>query len=289
MTKPIILVTGKNGQLGSELQVLSQVINEFEFVFTDTLELDITNQDKVEEYFKHYRPYACINTAAYTAVDKAETERELAFAINADGVKNLADSCIAFGTRLVHVSTDYVYSGTATEPYKEYEKVDPVNYYGFTKLKGEEAAATNPLTVIIRTSWVYSYVGNNFVKTMMRLMKDRESISVVNDQLGTPTYAADLAEAIVMILKAESFHPGVYHFSNEGNISWFDFAVAIRDIAELNCNVNPIDTAGYPTPAKRPAYSVMSKEKIKTTYNIELKDWKASLRRCIKLLQQIQP
>jgi dTDP-4-dehydrorhamnose reductase len=268
------------------LKVLSKAYPQFDFIFTDVHELDITDADKVNDFFNHYRPAICINAAAYTAVDKAETEKELALKINAEAAGTLAENCAKVNARFIHVSTDYVFDGTASTPYTEDHPVSPVNFYGESKLRGEELALEKlPSTVIIRTSWVYSYFGNNFVKTMMRLMKERQSLNVINDQFGSPTYAADLAEAIMQIAVMQNVEGGIYHFSNEGIISWFDFAVAIRDLAGLQCEVKPIDTSGYPTPAKRPAYSVMSKEKIKSL-GIELKDWKESLQHCIKLLQQ---
>lgn len=287
MPKPIILVTGQNGQLGNELKVLSEKYPQYDYVFTDVAELDITDSEMVNNFFGMYKPAICINTAAYTAVDKAEADRQSALKVNATAVGTLAENCLKLNTRFIHISTDYVFDGTAHSPYKEDDPVNPVNFYGESKLKGEEFALQKlTSTVVIRTSWVYSFFGNNFVKTMLRLMKERESISVVNDQFGSPTYAADLAEAIMHIVLYSENNGGIYHFSNQGVISWFDFAVAIKDLAGLQCGVNAIDTSGYPTPAKRPAYSVMSKEKIKSTFHIELKDWKDSLQICIQLLQQ---
>jgi dTDP-4-dehydrorhamnose reductase len=287
MSKPIVLVTGKNGQLGNELQVLAPKYPAYSFYFTDVEELDITDERKVSLFFETYNPAICINTAAYTAVDKAESDRERALKINGDAVATLAASCKKVSARFVQVSTDYVFDGKATTPYTEEHLVSPVNYYGYTKLKGEEAAVANYLeTIVIRTSWVYSFFGNNFVKTMMRLMKERECISVVNDQFGSPTYAADLAEAIMQVATAPEVYPGIYHFSNEGVINWFDFAVEIKKQCSFTCSINAVDTSGYPTPAKRPAYSVMSKEKIKRVYDIKLKNWKTSLQKCIDLLKQ---
>lgn len=286
MTKPTVLVTGQNGQLGNELKVLAKKYDQYDYVFTDVQELDITDEVKVKKFFNEYKPVICINAAAYTAVDKAETDRELALKINAEAVGNLAKNCANIKAKFLHVSTDYVFDGTATTPYTEDHPVNPVNFYGESKLKGEEIALQLlSETVVIRTSWVYSFFGNNFVKTMLRLMKERESLKVINDQFGSPTYAADLAEAIMQIAAQPNNAGGIYHFSNEGVISWFDFATAIRDIAGLHCDVQPTDTSGYPTPAKRPGYSVMSKEKIKSL-GVELKDWKESLQKCIYLLQQ---
>ncbi len=251
MPKPIILVTGQNGQLGNELKVLSENYANYDYVFTDVAELDITNEEKVNEFFITYKPAICINAAAYTAVDKAETERELALKINAWAVGNLAENCKKINTKFIHISTDYVFDGTASSPYAEDDTVNPVNFYGESKLKGEQIALEkNPSTVIIRTSWVYSFFGNNFVKTMLRLMKERESISVVNDQFGSPTYAADLAGAVMKITTQSEDKDGIYHFSNEGVISWFEFAVGIKNLAGLSCEIKPINTSDYPTPAK---------------------------------------
>lgn len=281
-----ILITGKNGQLGNEIQVLAKNYPDIQFIYTDVEELDITNEESVSMFFDEYKPMACINAAAYTAVDKSETDRDLCMKINATAVGYLAANCQKIGSTFIHVSTDYVFDGNADSPYQENYPVNPVNYYGQTKLRGEqEAMEKNPSSIIIRTSWVYSFFGNNFVKTMLRLMKERESISVVGDQYGSPTYAADLAEVILQIATKPNKSPGIYHYSNEGNISWFDFAVAIRDNAGLSCEVQNIDTASYPTPAKRPHYSVMSKEKIVSTFGISLKPWKDSLQKCMDLLE----
>lgn len=287
MSKPTVLVTGQNGQLGNELKVLSSQYTQYNYVFTDVAELDISDAEKVTEFFGRYKPAICINAAAYTAVDKAETDRETALNINAYAVGNLATNCSKMNTKFIHISTDYVFDGTATSPYKEDHPVNPVNFYGKSKLKGEEIALeTLPSATIIRTSWVYSSFGNNFVKTMLRLMKERESISIVNDQVGSPTYAADLAAAIMHIASHPEDKGGIYHFSNEGVISWFDFAVAIKELSGLSCHLKPIDTSGYPTPARRPAYSAMSKEKIKSIFKIGLKDWKDSLKKCLQLLEK---
>ncbi len=286
MSKPAVLVTGQNGQLGNELKLLSNHYPQYDYVFTDVSELDITNSEKVTEFFDCYKPAICINAAAYTAVDKAETDRELALEINGYAVGYLAENCSKMKTTFIHISTDYVFDGTATTPYKEDHPVNPVNFYGESKLKGEEIALEKlPSTIIIRTSWVYSFFGNNFVKTMLRLMKERESISVINDQFGSPTYAADLAAVIMHIAQQAEGKGGIYHFSNEGIISWFDFAIAIKDLAGLSCQVKPVDTSGYPTPAKRPAYSAMNKEKIQFNFGIQLKNWKDSLQKCLQLLQ----
>ncbi|MGN6353079.1 MAG: dTDP-4-dehydrorhamnose reductase [Parafilimonas sp.] len=299
-----ILVSGKKGQLGSELKDLAAQQN-FEFIFTDRDDLDITNENILKEAFEKYKPAFFINCAAYTAVDKAETDQVTAYKINAEAVGNIAKQCHQYNTRLIHISTDYVFDGKGTQPYKTNDKTDPVNYYGYTKLMGEQLALNNnPQTIVIRTSWVYSAYGANFVKTMLRLMKERKELNVVSDQFGSPTYAKDLAEAIIQIVSnerpsvsdrkmeedahssqptADGF-PGIYHFSNEGDISWYDFAVAIRDIKQLDCAVNPIPTSAYPTPAKRPAYSVFDKHKIADTFGIQLKNWKDSLKECLEKL-----
>ena len=287
MSKPVVLVTGQYGQLGNELKVLSAKYPQYDYVFTDVDELDITDAEKVSGFFDLHEPAICINAAAYTAVDKAETDKDLALKINAYAVGNLAANCNKLHTKFIHISTDYVFDGTASTPYKENHPVKPVNFYGESKLQGEQIALEkNPSAVIIRTSWVYSFYGNNFVKTMLRLMKERESINVINDQFGSPTYAADLAAAIMQIAVQTEDKAGIYHFTNEGIISWFDFAVAIKELANLSCDVKPVDTSGYPTPAKRPAYSAMDKEKIKSAFGIEMRDWKESLEKCIQLLQQ---
>ncbi|HVX51348.1 MAG TPA: dTDP-4-dehydrorhamnose reductase [Chitinophagaceae bacterium] len=282
-TKPVILVSGKNGQLGSELADIAAAYPQFEFYFFDREGLDIGDKEQVAGAFNRLRPQWFINCAAYTAVDKAETEKEKSLAINAKGPADIATLCNEYKTKLVHISTDYVFNGEGTAPYKEDEPAQPVNYYGETKLLGEKAAlANNANTVIIRTSWVYSAYGHNFVKTMLRLMKERPEIKVVSDQVGSPTYAADLADAIMHIITSPVFIPGIYHFSNDGIISWYDFATAIKDIKQLNAAVHPIPTTAYPTPAKRPAYSAMSKTKIVSNYHITLKGWKDSLQQCLK-------
>ncbi|HEX5150706.1 MAG TPA: dTDP-4-dehydrorhamnose reductase [Parafilimonas sp.] len=315
-----VLVSGKNGQLGKELQAIASYNKDNRFIFFDKDELNIADNASLQTTFQKYSPSFFINCAAYTAVDKAETEQEKAYLVNAEAVSNIAKHCHRFKTKLVHISTDYVFDGKATQPYKEDDKTDPVNYYGYTKWLGEQLALNNnPGTIVIRTSWVYSTYGNNFVKTMLRLMKERKEINVVNDQLGSPTYAKDLAEAIVEIvnrhssivkrqssnvnrelsnvnlqsaignLQSQEIYPSplashVYHFSNDGIISWYDFAVAIKEIKQLDCIVNPIPTTAYPTPAKRPAYSVFDKTKIKSTFNIQLKNWKKSLEECLNKL-----
>lgn len=280
--KPVILVTGKNGQLGNELQQLAASFPFFDFVFTDRSSLDITNAEQVNNFFKENKIAYCINAAAYTAVDKAQAEKDAALLTNEKAVSNLALACQAHGSRLLHVSTDYVFDGQADQPYTEDHPVRPVNFYGETKLKGEEAAMQNPSSIVIRTSWVYSKFGNNFVKTMLRLMADRDQLNVVSDQVGSPTYAADLAKALLHIIRTIHQNPGmpggIYHYSNEGVISWYEFAVAIQEMSGASCTISPIPTSAYPTPASRPAYSVLSKEKIKQTFSLHIPKWRDSLK-----------
>lgn len=284
--KQVVLVSGKNGQLGYELMQLAGAHPSFDFVFADRSTLDITDHPTVAKAFEQYRPAFFINCAAYTAVDKAETDQAAALAANADAVGNIARCCAQYNTLLVHVSTDYVFNGNGTKPYLPDDATEPINYYGYSKWLGEQLAIQNcERTIIIRTSWVYSTHGHNFVKTMLRLMKERTDLNVVSDQVGSPTYARDLAEAILHILEQPQPAAGIYHYSNEGVISWHEFATAIRDLAGLSCNVHPIPTTAYPTPAKRPAYSVMDKQKIAGTFHLPLKNWKQSLQECLAKLQ----
>jgi dTDP-4-dehydrorhamnose reductase len=287
LNKPVVLVTGKNGQLGSELADLAPSLsNNFTFSFLGRDELDISNEQQVKQVFNTLKPAFVINCGAYTAVDKAETEKEKALAGNAYSVGIMASLCKQLGAKFIHISTDYVFNGLGTVPYREDDATDPVNYYGYTKLQGEKLALqNNENSIVIRTSWVYSKYGNNFVKTMIRLMKERPEIRVVSDQVGSPTYAKDLAEAIIQIIEGNKpFKPGIYHFSNEGVISWFDFATAIQQLKHLNSTVSPIPTSAFPTPAKRPAYSVMSKDKIAADYGITVRNWKDALIECLEKL-----
>jgi dTDP-4-dehydrorhamnose reductase len=283
---PKILVTGSNGQLGSELKDLAPLYPQYQFIFFDRAQWPIDDEGVSASIFEEHKPQFVVNCAAYTAVDKAESEKETALRINGTAVGILASLCRTHDARFIHISTDYVFDGQAKDPISESMPVNPVNSYGQTKLAGEQAATeNNPDSVIIRTSWVYSSYGNNFVKTMMRLMKERESLGVVNDQYGSPTYAADLAAAITAIIRHSNWTPGIYNYSNEGVITWFGFAEEIRKSTGSKCTVNPITTDQFPTPAKRPAYSVLDKTKIITTYPVQLKDWKESLKECIgKLL-----
>lgn len=289
MAKPLIAVSGKNGQLGWELHQLHAAFSHaYEFVFCDRETLDLNRPETIEDFFLLCKPQYFINCAAYTAVDKAEAEKETALAVNATAVGQIASACAAIGCTLITISTDYVFDGNGTRPYKADEPTNPLNYYGYTKWKGEQLALeNNAKTIIIRTSWVYSVHGNNFVKTMLRLMKDREEIKVVSDQVGCPTYAADLAAAILTVvgqLESGNRQYGIYQYSNQGIISWHHFAEAIRDGAGLACRVLPIPSSSYPTPAKRPFYSAMETHKIADAFQLELMDWQKSLSKCLELL-----
>lgn len=277
-----IIILGAKGQLGSELQEVEQRFPSFKFFFYDVAEMDIVQKGLVDEGISRLKPDYVVNCAAYTAVDKAETDKELSYAINSEAVKNIANACSANGAKFIHISTDYVFDGQASEPYKEDSKGNPSNIYGLSKLKGEEEALRADKTaIIIRTSWVYSSYGNNFVKTMLRLMSTKQEVSVVADQYGSPTYAHDLAVAIMDIISGNNWTPGIYHFTNEGIINWFDFASEIKNISGHSCIIHPITTEQYPTAAKRPQYSVLDKTKIQHTFNIRLRDWKDSLQDCL--------
>ena len=281
-----IIVTGAGGQLGQELQVLASAFPSFDFIFADRNQLPVNDPARVSAFFNEYQPDWCINCAAYTAVDKAESEKETAFGINGDAPGYLARACRSTGARLIHISTDYVFDGSSAIPLKEDDSTAPINIYGASKLEGEKQAfQIHPDgTVVIRTSWVYSEFGNNFVKTMIRLMTERPAINVVNDQIGSPTYAADLAAVILHIIDAPHFVPGIYNYSNEGQISWYDFALAIHKLIDSSCTVGPIASVNYPTPARRPHYSLLDKSLIKKTYGISIPDWQTSLAICIKRL-----
>jgi dTDP-4-dehydrorhamnose reductase len=283
-----ILVTGADGQLGSELRERAPAHPEHRFVFYNRTGLDINDPQKINACFAAQQPQYCINCAAYTAVDKAETDRDSAYQTNATAVKNLAAACAQFHVRFIHISTDYVFDGRGTMPYSETAATNPSGVYGQSKLQGEhEALQANAETLIVRTSWVYSQYGHNFVKTMLRLMQSRTEIGVVADQQGSPTYAADLAEALLHVIDSGIWQPGVYHFSNAGVVTWHGFAQAIKEATGAACLIKPITTAEYPTPAARPAYSVLNTEKIQQVYGIRLKPWRESLLACLRKLAQV--
>ena len=293
----VVLVTGANGQLGQAIKSISGKYPEIDFVFCSSSDLDITNFENCQAVFSTHQPHFCINTAAYTAVDKAESEPAKAFDINANGAENLAITCKKFNTILIHISTDFVFDAYFSEGIAYYDRelrlplksnlglteTDvpfPSGVYGLTKLQGEQAIQANwDKHFIIRTSWVYSQFGNNFMKTMLRLASERDTLSVVADQIGTPTNAVDLAEVLIKIIQSSKYQSsfGIYNFSNEGQCSWYDFANEIFRQNGVSIDLKPIRTSAYPTPAKRPAYSVLDKTKIKKVFAIEIKDWKESL------------
>lgn len=281
-----ILVTGANGQLGWELGQLVNSYPAFKFVFVDRSQLDLAFPETFEKIIQSIKPDCIVNTAAYTAVDKSETEKELAYTVNATAVQELARISKVLSIPFITYSTDYVFDGEANQPYLSSTKMDPVNYYGSTKAAGETLAMeANEHTIVIRTSWVFSSHGNNFVKTMMRLMKERESLNIVADQKGRPTYAKDLAIATMKMI--EALHAGktmngVYHYANTGETTWFDFAAKIKAIAGLTCALNPIETKDFPTPAKRPAYSVLDTSKIEEALSVSIPHWEDALANCMK-------
>ncbi|MBK6547992.1 MAG: dTDP-4-dehydrorhamnose reductase [Arcobacter sp.] len=279
-----ILVTGSNGQLGSEIKELSSNYN-YNFFFTTRDDIDITSKDSIKEFCQTNSINVIINCAAYTAVDKAQTDIENADLVNRKAVKKLSIVAKELDIKLIHISTDYVFDGKNFKPYVEEFQTNPQSVYGKTKLDGEnEIRDINPLnSIIIRTSWVYSYYGNNFVKTMLRLGKEKEELGVIFDQIGTPTYAKDLAKTILDIIpQIENSKVEIYNYSNEGVLSWYDFAKEIMKMAKLNCKINPIETYQYPTPAKRPHFSLLNKSKIKSKFNLEIPYWKDGLDDCLK-------
>ena len=280
-----ILITGCNGQLGNEIQLLQAQYAQHTWLNTDVNELDITDKAAIERFVEANEIDGIVNCAAYTAVDKAESNPQLARKLNADAPAFLAEAVAKRGGWMVQVSTDYVFNGTKHTPYVETDEPCPNSIYGQTKLEGEQAVSKLcPNTMIIRTAWLYSEFGNNFVKTMIRLGREREQLGVIFDQVGTPTYAHDLATAIMTAID-KGIKPGVYHFSNEGVTSWYDFTKSIHRLAGINtCQVSPLHTAEYPTPACRPAYSVLDKTKIKDVYGIEIPHWEESLAKCIAKL-----
>jgi dTDP-4-dehydrorhamnose reductase len=286
-----ILVTGANGQLGSELRALSRPLKH-QFYFTDIEELDLTDIMDIQQFFTGKNIDICINCAAYTAVDKAETDIDNTIAINVTAVKNLAKICALNNTLLIHISTDFVFDGSNNRPYLETDRAKPINIYGQSKFEGENhALKESDATIIIRTSWLYSSFGTNFVKTMLKIGKEKGDLNIIFDQIGTPTYAADLAEAILHIIEMAmkkksdlSGYLGVFHYSNEGTASWYDFAVEIFKLAKIDCKVSPIHTTEFPTASKRPYFSVLDKTKIKSTFGLSIPYWKDSLAVCIKKL-----
>ena len=283
-----ILITGSKGQLGEELQMLFLQYPQYNFFPTDVDTLDLTDKDKLVRYIEQSSIDYIVNCAAYTAVDKAEDDIDFCYKVNRDTVKNMAEAACG-KAKIIHISTDYVFDGNHEYPYKETDLTNPQSVYGKSKREGEEVLLSLcPESIIIRTSWLYSSFGNNFVRTMLRLGKERAELNVVADQQGTPTYASDLAQAIMAIItyveKNEIFPAGIYHYSNEGETTWFGFAEKIFEIANMNCKVNPVTTDQYPVKACRPMYSVLDKTKIKETFNIIIPQWENSLLQCIKQL-----
>ena len=284
-----ILVTGSDGQLGNEIRKISAEFHNISFILTDINDLDITDNKALRLFFTENKVDYIVNCAAYTNVDKAETDYENAEKINAFAVKNLAKISKDYKVPLIHISTDYVFEGNSEIPYKESDKTKPQSVYGNTKLLGEKFAAEAHKHIIIRTSWLYSSFGHNFVKTILRIGKEKDEIKVVSDQIGSPTYAADLAYTILTIIKQSDennkmFVQGIYHYSNEGTCSWYEFAEKIMKQKNLNCKVNPVPSSEYPTPTKRPKYSLLDKSKIKETFNIDIRNWNDSLKKCLDLL-----
>jgi dTDP-4-dehydrorhamnose reductase len=282
-----VAVTGSNGQLGKELARMARAHPRFQFTFLSREEFPLEEPGTMEVWLDQHPIDIFIHCAAYTAVDKAESEKEKAFRVNATAPGFIARLLSKNKSRLIFISTDYVFDGTSSTPLTEEAITNPINTYGASKLEGERLVLkNNPATQVIRTSWLYSEFGNNFVKTMMRLMKERESLQVVQDQKGSPTYAGDLAKAILQMLESDQFIPGIYHYSNEGETTWFEFAEEIKKLTASACIVLPIPSSGFPTPAKRPAYSLMDKSKIRKAYGLYIPDWKTSLACCIDILKK---
>jgi dTDP-4-dehydrorhamnose reductase len=287
----VVLITGAKGQLGSELKVVSKKYFGYEFIFTDVDTLDLTDQDALVEFIRKKRPAWIINCAAYNFVDKAEKDYETALLINGTAVKNISTAIRDSVSRFIHISSDYVFDGTSVVPYSEHSIPNPQTAYGRSKLEGEKNALIHPGTMVIRTSWLYSSFGNNFVKTILRLGAEKESLQVVKDQVGTPTYAADLAEVIMHIIAGVirnqfAFNSGIYNYSNDGSCSWYEFATAIVEEAKLNCRIDPILTKDWPAEAQRPAYSVLNKSKIIENYKLTIPQWRDSLKKCIHVINK---
>lgn len=273
-----ILVTGATGQLGSELAQLAVEYPKYKWIFTDRTQITLDDLDLLSTQLDKIQPDIIFNCGAYTAVDKAEVEKNLAFTINHLAVEKIALFALENNVKLIHISTDYVFDGSSSTALDEEANTNPINVYGESKLAGEIACITqNPNSIIIRTSWVYSKFGNNFVKTMQRLMQEKDEINVVNDQIGSPTYAADLAETMIKIIDSPEWIPGIYNFSNEGEISWYEFALTIKEFGKYKCKVNSIASLSYPTLAKRPEFSLLDKKKIKTVYNLYIPEYRESL------------
>ena len=284
-----ILITGAKGQLGTALRRLSHTYQKADWVFADRAVLDLGKPDQLAAKLTNICPTLIINCAAYTAVDKAESEPVLADLLNHQAVAMLSKWASKNHCKLIHLSTDYVFDGQSRIPLKEDAETRPINVYGATKLAGEVACRHHhPEAIILRTSWVYSPTGSNFVKTMVRLMQEKQSLEVVNDQLGSPTYATDLAAAILAIIQHPSWEPGTYHFSNEGMVSWYDFSLAIKEIGGFDCSIKGVPSSAYPTLAKRPSYSLLDKTKIENTYHIKAPNYKESLRRCMEIVQNTE-
>lgn len=287
-----VLVIGSDGQLGSEIKELISNYSKLDFVLKDLPDLNICDATLLNAFIKENNINAVINCAAYTSVDKAEQNFEIAEQVNSFGVKNLINALEKVNGKLIHISTDYVFDGTNSEPYKESDLVNPLGVYGKTKRDGELFVINSPIdSIVIRTSWLYSSYGNNFVKTMLRLGNEKNTLSIVSDQIGTPTYARDLAKVCLDIISISNIemiskNGKVYHYSNEGVASWYDFAITVMELSKANCKVKPIQTINYPTLAKRPYYSVLSKKKIKKDFTIEIQYWKDSLKDCLNKLKQ---
>jgi len=283
-----ILVTGADGQLGCELRELAPALSsEAEWEFTDVGELDIVDRQMSSRFLLMHQPDILINCAAYTAVDKAESEPELAKGINAEGAANLARACRNISARMIHISTDFVFNGKQTTPYNEEDKADPLSEYGRSKLEGEQAVLKESARgVILRTSWLYSSYGSNFVKTMLRLAKEHDEINVVDDQIGSPTWAQDLAAAILqMIPRLKNEAPVIYQYANAGTASWYDFAHAVVEMSGLECRIIPIPTSAYPTPAPRPPYSKISTARIREDFDLTIPHWRDSLKTCLEQIR----
>lgn len=285
-----ILITGSNGQLGNELKKWSTNYPNWNFHFSDLPDLDICNPTQVEAVIIDQKIDTIINCAAYTNVDKAETEITLAQKVNSEGPAVLAQAAKKHNSLLIHISTDFVFDGEKSRPYQKHDVCNPLSVYGKTKWAGEkQIRQINPKHLIIRTSWLYSSFGNNFVKTIQRLAKERDELGIVADQVGTPTYASDLAQTILTMLEnsdPEIDKKGIYHYSNEGVASWYDFAVAVQELSELDCQINPIPSSAYPLPAKRPSYSVMDKSAVKDDFQLSIRHWRTALEECILLLKE---